>query len=248
MPYHVLAYTANAFGSNNVDMTPVPDQYIAISNGHFLPHLNLNLYGGWFGGTLLTALRLVTPRSRMVVPPVLYPINTTTLPPDRPHIYDRRSNPFLLNAVEEISMQANVGGSAAALTTAIMLCGTSLDPIPAGDIYGLHGTSTTTATALGWSAITVTWDQNLPSGTYVMVGSQVESTNAIAHRWFFKDQVMQPGFLSLSAMGNMTDPSFYYGGWGKLGSFNTYTYPTLYTLCNGADTAHDVVAYLIKVG
>lgn len=247
MPFHVVAYTANTFGQTNFDMNPVTDAILAISNGHYLPHIPLYSYGGWFSGTLLTAIRLVTPRSRQVVPPAMYPINILTLPPDRPHIFDRRSNPFTLNAVEEVSVQCNLGGAANALTTAVFFWGTSIDPVPGGDIYSLHGTATTSAVALGWTQINVAWDQTIPAGTYAMIGSQHQSTNAIAHRWVFKNQILRPGFLSQTALGNMTDPSIYYGGWGQFGQFNTYTYPNVEVFCNGTDAAHDVVMNIIKV-
>jgi hypothetical protein len=246
--YHVVGYTANTFGVNNFDMAPIPDDIIAISNGHYLPHMPLQFYGGWLSGTLMSAIRLVTPRSRQIVPPPLYPIQGTTLPPDRPHIFDRRNNSFTLNAVEEVSMQVNLGGAANALSYAIMFWGQSLDPVPTGDIYALHGTATTAAVANTWSTVVVTWDQTIPAGTYTIIGSQHVSTNAIAHRWIFKNQILRPGFISQTALTNISDPSVYYGGWGSFGSFNTYTYPSVQVLCNGADAAHDITMFMIKTG
>lgn len=247
MPFHVVAYTANTNTQTNFDMSPVTDAVISIQNGHYLPHIDLQLYGGLFYGANLTAVRLVTPRSRQVVPPPLYPIVGALLPPDRPHIFDRRMNPFRLNAVEEVSMQANIGGTANAQNIAMMFWGTSIDPVPQGDIYALHGTSTTAAVALTWTQLTITWDQTIPAGTYAMVGSQHQSTNALGHRWFFKDQILRPGFASLVSLGNISEPSAYYGGWGKFGQFNTYTYPTLEVLVNGTDNAHDIVMNIIKI-
>lgn len=250
MGYHVLAYQLNSFGVTNAEMTPLQDPVMAISNAHYLPNRPMRLFGGAFLGANLTAVRLVTPKTRSVVPPPLYPINATLLPPDRPHIFDRRNNPFGLNAVEEISIQANIGGAANAYNTVILLAGDSIDPTPAGDIYALHGTATTAATANAWSQINVTWDQTIPAGTYTIIGSQHQSTNALAHRWIFRDQgsIYRPGFLSITGLGNMTEPSLYYGGWGAWGTFNTYTYPNLEVLCNGADASHDVTIFMIKTG
>lgn len=248
MPWHTVIYTANTNTQTNFDTTPVTDSVLAISNGHYLPHINLYMYGAVFLGALLTAVRLVTPRSRMVVPPPMYPINQSLLPPDRPHVFDRRGNPFLLNAVEEVSLQANIGGTANALTSLVMFWGTSIDPVPAGDIYSLHGTSTTAAVSQTWTQLSITYDQTLPAGTYAMIGSQVQSTNAIAHRWFFKDQILRPGFTSLTSLGNISEPSFYYGGWGRMGQFNTYTFPALEVFVNGTDNSHDVTMNIIKIG
>lgn len=247
MSYHVVAYQANTFGQTNYDSTPLTDPWITIQNGHYLPSYPLYLYGGWMGGANLTAVTLVTPRSRMVVPPRLYPIQQALLPPDRPHILDRRSNPFLLNAVEEISVQMNIGGAANAYNTAVLFLGQSIDPVPQGDPYTLHGVSTTAAVANAWTQLSVVWDQTIPAGTYAVISTQHQSTNAIAHRLYFKDQQLRPGFLSLTSLGNMTDPSYYIGGWGKLGQFTTTAYPAIEVLANAADASHDLTMTMVRL-
>jgi hypothetical protein len=248
MSYHVLIYTANTNSATNFDSVPVADSWIGIQNNHFFPQLDLNLFGGWFGGANLTAATLVTPRSRLVVPPRLYPIQGSLLPPDRPHIWDRRNNPFLLRAIEEISLQMNIGGTANAINTGVMFAGDVLSPVPPGDIYTLHGTSTTAAVANVWTQVVITWDQTIPAGNYVVVGSWHQSTNAIAHRFNFRNQLMRPGMLSVTALANISDPSYYYGGWGALGTFNTTAYPFIEVYVNGTDNAHDVGMNMIKVG
>lgn len=250
MPYHVAVYQANTNTQTNFDSVPVTDPILAISNAHYLPSFPLMFFGGLFLGANLTAVRLVTPRARQIVPPPMYPITQSLLPPDRPHYFDRRHNPFLLNAVEEVSIQMNIGGTANAYNTAIMFWGTSMDPVPQGDIYSLHGTSTTAAVANAWTQISVTWDQTIPAGTYTVIGTQVQSTNGLAHRLIFRDQnqMLRPGFTSVTSLGNITEPSYYYGGWGKLGTFNTYTYPNVEVLANAADASHDVVMNMIKTG
>lgn len=248
MGIHVCAYNANTFGQTNYDSNPVNDSWLAIQNGHYLPQVPLKLFGGWFGGVNLTAVTLVTPLTRSVVPPRLYPIQQSLLPPDRPHIWDRRNNPTALNKVEEISVQMNIGGAANAMNTAILFVGDGINAVPPGPVYSLHGVSTTPAVASNWTQVAVIWDQTIPSGQYVMVGSQHQSTNAIAHRWYFRTTPMKPGFLSLTSLGNITDPTYYFGGWGALGQFDTTVYPFLEVYCNGADASHDVVMNIVKVG
>ena len=245
--YHTVALTANTFGQTNYDMIPVTDAWIGIQNSHFFPQEPLRLYGGWMGGVNLTKVTLVTPRSRQVVPPVLYPIQGTVTPPDRPHVWDRRTNPFTINAIEEISVQANIGGAANAINTAIMFMGESLDPVPTGDIYALHGVSATAAVANTWTQVTVSWDQTIPAGNYAVIGSQHQSTNAIAHRFYFRNKNLRPGMLSITALTNIGEPSYYFGGWGQLGQFNTTAYPFIEVYCNGADASHDIVMNMVKV-
>jgi hypothetical protein len=245
--YHMLAYSSNTFGVTNFDMIPAQDPVFTIQNGHYLPNIPYNLYLAWLSGTLMSAIQLVTPTSRQVVPPRLYPINATTLPADRPHYYDRRMQPWILNAIEEISMQVNLGGAANAIATALLAVGTSLDPIPPGNIWSYHGTATTAAVAQAWTQVAITWDQTIPAGTYVVIGSQHQSTNAIGHRIIFKDQVMRPGFTSLTSLTNVSFPDYYYGGMGALGKFTTTTLPFVEVYCNAADAAHDIVLNMVKV-
>lgn len=244
--FHVCAYQALTFGVTNFDMLPVADPIITVSNNHFLPNTQMFLFGGWFGGVNLTAIRLNTPTSRQVVPPPLYPIQAAVAPPDRPHVFDRRNMPFPLNMVEEVSMQANIGGAANAQNYAILFMGPSIEPAPQGQIYSLHGTATTAAVAGNWTQLAITWDQTIPAGTYYIVGSQHVSTTAIAHRWITKGQFYRPGFLSMSLVTNIGEPSQYYGGWGNYGNFNTYAYPYCEVLCNAADASHDVVMNIVK--
>lgn len=245
--YHVLAYTSNTFGVTNFDTTPVQDAIMTIQNNHFFPWMPMSLYGGWFSGTLLSAAILVTPTTRQIVPPRLYPINAFAAPPDRPHMFDRRSNPFNLNAMEEISLQVNLGGAANAIQYGILFVGTSLDPIPAGNIYTLHGTSTTAVVANSWTQLQVTYDQTIPAGTYVVISTQHQSANGVAHRLIFKDQIWRPGMLSLTSLTNIGWPEYNIGGMGKLGQFTTTTYPTWEILAGAADAAHDVMFNMIRI-
>jgi len=244
--YHVVGYYTTQSAVTNVDATPMTDPILAIQNGHYLPHVQLFFYGGWFGGTALSRVVMDTPRSRQVVSPTLWPINPLAHPAQRPNIIDRRQNPFILSAVEEVRMLMTVGGTGTIQSTGVMFWGPSIDPIPMGDIYSIHGTSTTPANINTWTQITVNWDQNLPAGDYVVVGSQHQSPNAIAHRFVFRDQVWRPGFLSVQSLTQETERGYYYGAWGRLGRFNTYTFPSVEVWCDTADAAHDITMNIIR--
>lgn len=246
--FHVLAYQGSSHDVVGLDATPVPDDIFTISNGHFLPQMDLNLYGGYFGGNLLSYTQLVTPTTRQISIPRLLPISATILPPTDPNVVDLRMNPLHLRAIEEISMLNTLGTNASNLPFVnLLFVGKSLDPVPMGDSLTLHGTSTTAAVSLTWTSIQITYDTTLPAGTYAIVGAQIQSTNALAHRFIFKDQIFRPGFLSVNAFGLRTGWDYYRGAMGLLGTFTTVTYPTLQVLCNGADAAHDVTISIIRI-
>lgn len=244
--YHVVGYTTSTVGQNGIDAVPLTDPILAIANGHYLPHVQLFFYGGWFGGDALTRVTMDTPRSRQVVPPTLWPVDAHPTPPDRPHMVDRRQNPFILSAVEEVRMLYNVGTGGTGQSTGVMFWGTSIDPIPMGDIYSLNGSSTTVANPNQWTQLVINWEQNLPAGTYVVVGSQHQAATGVAHRFIFRDQVWRPGFLSVQTIPQMTDHGYYYGAWGRLGQFTTYTLPTIEAWCTAADASHNLTVNFIR--
>ena len=244
--YHVVGYYSMVGGVTSAEATPLQDPILAIANGHYLPHVQLFFYGGWFGGTSLNRVVMDTPRARQVVPPTLWPINPTLSPQNRPNMVDRRQNPFILSAVEEVRMLYTVGGTGTVQSIGVMFWGTSIDPIPMGDIYSVHGTSTTSTTANQWTQLKIDWEQNLPAGTYVVVGSQHQTAGAVAHRMIFRDQVWRPGFLSVESLSDMTDHGYYYGSWGRLGSFTTYTFPQIEVWTNIVSAAHDVTLNIIR--
>lgn len=248
MALHVLAYTGSSHDAT-VDATPVPDDIFTVMNGHFFPPNPLKLFAFYAGGTILNSVQLVTPSTRQISIPRMVPVSLVVAPPTDPNVIDLRMNPLSLNALEEISLLNTLGTNASNLPFVnVLFVGDQLQPPQRGDILTLHGTATTAAVAFGWTSITITWDNTLPSGTYAIVGAQVISATAIAHRFIFKDSVYRPGFLSVGSAGIRTAFDYYRGGMGTLGMFTTTTYPTLQVLCSGTDAAHDVVLSIVKVG
>ena len=249
MPFHILGYYGSTHDQPSFDAPPIPDDIFTIQNGHFLPQYDLNLYGGYFGGSLLLSTRLVTPTTRQISVPYLVPINPSLLAGTDPNVIDMRLNPLRLRAVEEISLVNNIATNASNQPFVnLLLVGKSLDPVPMGDMLTLHGASTTPAVNAQWTSIAITFDTTIPAGTYAIVGAQVISPSAIAHRFIFKDQWFRPGFLSVNNPGQRTAWDYYRGALGLLGTFTTVTYPTLQVLCSGADAAHDVTFTIIRIG
>lgn len=246
--FHVLGYQGSSHDVVGLDATPIPDDIVTIQNGHFLPSTDLNLFGFYAGGSILNYVQLVTPTTRQISVPRLVPINNSVTPPNNPNMVDLRGNPLRLRAVEEISMLNTLGTNASNIPFInILFVGKSLDPIPQGDILTLHGTSTTTAVVNGWTSLAITYDNTLPAGTYAIIGAQVQSANAIAHRFIFKDMFYRPGFMSVTSFYNRPVWDYYRGAMGLLGTFTTTTYPTLQVLCAVADAAHDVTFSIIRI-
>lgn len=249
MGYHLAAYQGSSHDVVGLDATPIQDDILTIQNGHFLPNQDMLLFAMYAGGNILSYVTLNTPTTRQISVPRMLPISGTILPPTDPNVIDLRQNPLRLRAVEEIQMLNTLGTNASNIPFVNLLCmGSNLDIVPRGDVLTLHGVSTTAAVSLAWTSINITFDNTLPAGLYAIVGAQVQSTNALAHRFIFKDQFWRPGFLSINSFGNRTAFDYYRGGMGKLGEFTTVTYPIMQVLCNGADAAHDVTWEIVRIG
>lgn len=247
--YHVLAYQGSSHDVTDLDATPVQDDIISISNGHFMPQSDMLLFGFYGGGNILSYVTLNTPTTRQISVPRMVPVSGTILPPTDPNIIDLRQNPLRLRAIEEIQMLNTLGTNASNLPFVnLLFVGDRLEPVPRGDVLTLHGTSTTAAVSLAWTSLSITFDTTIPAGLYAIVGAQVVSTNALAHRFIFKDQIWRPGFLSVNAATARTAWDYYRGGMGQLGTFTTVTYPTMQVLCNGTDASHDVTWEIVRIG
>lgn len=148
---------------------------------------------------------------------------------------------------EEVYATIDTGGTAAGRETLVAYFANSIDPVPQGEELTLKITSTTAAVANSWTLITYTFAQTLPEGLYALVGSEMQSTNAQAHRWTFWGQFYRPGYPSTTAYtvpqwSGMRDCRM-----GLAGKFSNVTPPQLEVLVNGTDASHTGFIRAIKV-
>lgn len=148
---------------------------------------------------------------------------------------------------EEVFATIDTGGTAAKQETLVTCYSATIDPIPGGEELTFKITSTTAAVANSWTLVTYSFTQTLPEGLYALIGSELQSTNAQAHRWTFWGQFYRPGFPSTSAFtvpqwAGMRDYRM-----GLAGQFSNVTPPQLEVLCNGTDSTHTGIIRAIKV-
>lgn len=246
--FHALAYFEALGTTADTDIAPVSDDVFLIQNSHFVPQMDVKLIAAAVMSATLSRVKIATPKTRQVVNPFLRPLIEAAIPPDNPGVVDYRSNPFGLKGLEEISILAT---SAVAMGTenftALLLVGSGVDASPAGDIFTMRGTSTTTAVVNSWTQISMAWSDTLPQGTYACVGLQHESAGAQASRLIFYGQQFRPGALSVNALSRRSHPMFTKGGLGVYGRFIQTAMPLVEVLSNSADTSHEVYLDLIRV-
>lgn len=247
--FHLLANYVSIGQTADTDVTPVTDDVFLIQNSHFVPQSDIMLLAAAGMSANLTRLKLATPKTRQVVNPYIRPLNGAATPPSNPAVADYRQNPFKLRGLEEIQLlgTSSLASGNEDLTT-LMWLGTGIDAPPAGDIFTMKGTSTTTATVNTWTQITVTWSDTLPQGQYACVGLQHQSAGGQAARLTFYGQQFRPGALSVTALANRSHEMFTKGRLGVFGRFLQTAMPLVEVICDSADTSHEVYLDLIRVG
>jgi hypothetical protein len=123
-----------------------------------------------------------------------------------------------------------------------------LEPLPAGNIFTVRATGTTTLVANAWTNGTLTFSQQLPEGDYAVVGMYAQSAGLQAARLVRPGYAWRPGCPGSDADGDVSPPRFRNGGLGTWLTFNHRNPPSVDYLSNVADTAETVNLDLIKIG
>lgn len=244
--FHLAAYTGNVAAVANTQVAAVSDDILFISGSNFLIPTDMLLMAAYCQGASILRANLQSPKILQMFPQQIKPVNKGAVPLLNPN-YDWYGPQYIrLRGQENLSLFAT-GTSAGEQTTGFIWLGSQFDPLPAGEIYTAHGSSATAAVANTWTTIPYTLDQNLPAGQYVMVGSNVSSTTAIAHRWIYDSGVYRPGFLSNALETDKPMFSYLYHDLGAMGTFYAYNLPRLQVFCGAADAAHQVYIDMVKV-
>ncbi len=78
-----------------------------------------------------------------------------------------------------------------------------------------------------WKSATYTFEDTLAAGCYAVVGMELQSTNTLAARLTFDNQVVRPGAVGTEKAGQRTANIFYDGSLGEWGRFESYSPPRL---------------------
>lgn len=244
---HLLAYFAAIDATTNFDVPLLNDDVFPKVNNHAQFFADLEIVGAYAGSLLLDRARVNSPTLRVITPQYIRPVNVAAIPPSFPQMTDWVDQPFALPQGEEVSIEATATGAGPSNFTALLWITDGIQTIPNDNVHVLRFTSTTAAVANVWTSVVLAFEQALPTGWYMLVGSQLISTNGIAHRWILPGQTMRPGAISSQSVGQQQNPFFQRRRLGVFGRFVNTVLPTLQVLANAADAAHTGYMELIKV-
>lgn len=247
MPMHLAAWNDNTHRAALTAIAALTDPVLRVQGNDIIvptiPRLGL-IYGL---GANLTQLQLTSPSIRRMWPLDCEPIDqnaAASVPTPWLQLYEE---PLQLAAGE--ALDALVVDNAAGANQKVVLVQFIDGPAQPvrGDIFTMKCTGTTTLTAFAWTNVPLTLSQQLPVGTYQLVGMRAESTGVIAARAVFIGGGWRPGCIGFTTVSKAQWDPHRLGRTGVWGTFDNLTPPSIDFLSASADTAETVWLDCIKI-
>lgn len=116
-----------------------------------------------------------------------------------------------------------------------------------GPLFSIRATATVQQTVDMWENGNLAFAQTLPAGQYNIVGMRARSTDAIAARLVFPEQIPRPGVPVVNAIADLDPKMFRYGRTGVFGSF-PHTNPPTVDVLGGVAAVQNFIFDMVRVG
>ncbi len=211
-----------------------------------VPKLTSKIGAVFAMGTTISQAQLTAPSFGDAFDLDVAPVNIGAEPDSNPAWMPFFENPIQLDAGEGLRALVAEGG-ATELGHVFAWLLDQIDPIPAGEIFTVRTTGTTTLVANTWTTVPLTFSQQIPAGTWAVVGMRAESAGASAARLIFNNQQERPGVIAFDAADDFAPEVFRNGRLGVWGTFDNRFPPQADFASISADTAETVWLDLMKV-
>lgn len=252
MPTHLAAcYQSVDASAGYVALNALSDPLLRIIDDTKLrPPVDMLLLAAAAGGTGITRARIEAPGLLRVAWPAIVPLNGATTVGSYPAVCDLSDRPVRLAAGEDF--QVAVCNASADYALGLLVLGRDLTPAPPGEAFWVRYSKSATTTAAGaWTqfgAAELDWEQDLPAGTYAVVGMDHIGPTAMAARLIWPDSRYRPGVLAhISAAASFASPLFQGGRLGVMGTF-THELPGVEVLCTGDDATFEGLLRVVRIG
>lgn len=247
-----MFHLAVNYGSlDNTPLTAVNalnDDVLSIRDSKHTPGENLEMFACLPSGALLLRARDVTPNVAKMLNSYLSPINPNAAIQIDQLVREQFERPTPRLANEGISYQITNSGAGPTDTYVFSWLRRGHVPAPVGEILTMRGTSTTASVANTWTTISMTWEPNLPSGSYTVIGGGYYAATGLAFSCIFDGQFWRPGALGHATEGVIPWRRQRFGGLGQWGVFGVQAYPRIRVLNGGAVSAHTVYLDVVRTG
>jgi len=248
MPFTLVAFyrSTSTLGWNT--LTPIHDPIMRIEGTRlYVPELN-KLIGVFIAAEYTSEARIRAPSLLSVAPFYINRLLSGITITNQLHYVDLLANPKAFVPTEPLEVDAYVTDVTAARNIyALLLLGDAKVEKPAGEVWTIKATATGTTTANVWTNLPLTFAETLPAGKYVIIGMKAVHSNMIAARLVSPKWPHRPGVPGISAVTDIENNIFRFGGLGVFGDFEHTTPPTVDLLTKAATTNPIIYFDVVKV-
>lgn len=233
-----------------VKIAALADPHLRISGDDIAIPSGLNMLLGAFARSpSMVKARLVSPSLRrfnnLIISPTFQQWQAQFNPNE--HWMNLSQNMVALDVSEDINLEVDNNNASNFIYGGIWLAD-QIDPVPGGPRRTVLATGTTTTTAMAWSNVALTFDEDLPAGRYAVIGAMFQSANIVMARLVFPGaQWWRPGCLGIGEVVYTQHSDFRFGRMGLWGEFEHNLPPTVDFLTHSSDTAQVVHLDLVQI-
>jgi len=155
------------------------------------------------------------------------------------------ATPIPLQADEALNFAILSDPAAAAIHYGHVLLSDGPQQPVSGTLFTVRATATIAQNTVNWVNGNLTFSQSLPAGRYAVVGMRARSTDAVAARLVFPEQMARPGVPVVNAIADLDPWYFRFGRIGVFGEFPHTNPPTL-DVIGGAAAAQTIILDLVR--
>lgn len=182
-------------------------------------------------GTTGTRVYLTSPSLRLFNNVPVTPVNQVLVPTGNDVIDFHPNSPIPIVASEELSCLYYADPAAAEVhAVGVWLAEGEISSVSA-NIRSVQFSVTITPDAGYWCSANISLDEDLPAGTYQIVGARLETAAAVFARWILTGLPQRPGFPCVADEDFVHVDHFRYGELGVWGSFLHNQLPKIELLC-----------------
>lgn len=247
---HMAAFAGTVSASN--DLTPIPapvDGWAEVQRDRLILPFDTNLVAAMVFGTSIGRAQIDEENFRQVAPIELFPC------PGGPTTYPNLALPFYPPSYKRLKKISGIAGLAndplAVGTNRVMFLwfGDTPRPIENADIWTIFTQFSAVNPNVKWAFSELNLVNNLPTGTYQLVGAVVQNSALYGARFRFRNQTMMMG-VPVSQSVNLPQSNVFRRG--QLGIWGTFkNTESLYIEYIGPDFSPSTVNVyldLIKIG
>jgi hypothetical protein len=251
--YHLLAFTAlDTAAAVNETVPSIVDGWATPQGTAYVLQQDAFLVGAYAQNAGALNARVNTPHYRFVSIPSIQPVNAAAAPGDYPPYADLRNRKLTIPRIDPLTAELTNGGAGGVRSVVGLWVSDGNMNAQDGDVYTIRGTGTITAVVGAWTLGSFTLDQQLPAGTYMIIGMDVIGTNLVFARLQFTGGAgaggMRPGVICRQAVGDTSWPDHWRNGnFGNFGTFANTAQPNLEIFATGANSAQTVFLDVIRI-